>query len=431
MNNNTIQIFEYEYLFIGQHGFKKSHYEALARYNDAHGGKFFKLHLHAVRFLNFVGVIQAGDLTIEILPKIGKQEGQDDKNAWQKVLLGMLQECNWMKVHAHEKASLQYKFNNILEAYLDLFLRECEYLLNQGLIKKYRLNDANLLAFKGKVLFAQNIQKNNVHQERFFSRHQIYTQNNLINQILLKAIRLIPYISNSPLLKDRVYRLIFAFPELDDIQVNQATFESITYDRKISDYKEAIEIAGMILLNFRPDISAGRNHVLAILFDMNILWEEYVYRQLIKHNHFRWSIVPQQYKTIWKKDDLRVSKGVKPDIVLGINGKSVIIDTKWKLPEDNVPADSDLKQMFVYNEYWSGAAAILLYPKPTSPDPNKEVTFESGGFVNYPKKEPDVYKHTCGIMKANILDVNKNLCNQIGSRIMNRVNELITSNNQT
>jgi 5-methylcytosine-specific restriction enzyme subunit McrC len=36
----------------------------------------------------------------------------------------------------------------------------------------------------------------------------------------------------------------------------------------------------------------------------------------------------------------------------------MIIDTKWKIPENNKPTDSDLKQMYIYNEYWKSRNAI-------------------------------------------------------------------------
>jgi 5-methylcytosine-specific restriction enzyme subunit McrC len=65
-----------------------------------------------------------------------------------------------------------------------------------------------------------------VHQERFYTRHQVYDRNNIFNQILIKALKLIPIISSSPFLKDRVYGLLFSFPELDEINVNEATFSN-------------------------------------------------------------------------------------------------------------------------------------------------------------------------------------------------------------
>jgi 5-methylcytosine-specific restriction enzyme subunit McrC len=54
---------------------------------------------------------------------------------------------------------------------------------------------------------------------------------------------------------------LLSFPELENITVTQNTFNNLVFDRKTSRYQEAIEIAAMLLLNYRPDISSGQNHV--------------------------------------------------------------------------------------------------------------------------------------------------------------------------
>jgi 5-methylcytosine-specific restriction enzyme subunit McrC len=422
----TIRVFEYDKLHVdGQ--FTEYHLNALAKYNEEHGGAYFKLGYKSVQFQQYVGVIQVGDLTIEILPKIGKTAPPEkEKDKWQKILLDMLQQCNWMTVHANEKAPLQFKHNSILEAYLELFIRECEYLLQLGLIKKYRLNEGNKYALKGKLIFGKNIQHNIVHQERFYTRHQVYDKNNLYNQILYKALNTIPSITSNPLLNDRLYSLLFSFPELDNVQVTSSMFSNLIFDRKTSAYEEAISIAAMILLNYRPDIQNGQNNVLAILFDMNDLWEEYVYRQLLRFCNPSTRIKPQDPKKIWESEINCVSKRVKPDIVLETANKTLIIDTKWKLPEDDIPSDADLKQMFMYNEYWDNANAILFYPKDSGETNIDSGIFVAGGRVT---QVEDNARHKCGVLKASVLsnDSNENehiLDLEFGRKIFEKLKEI-------
>lgn len=400
----TIRIFEYEKVYVDDL-FTEDHLNALAKYNEEHGGAYFKLGYKSVQFQQYVGVIQVGDLTIEILPKVGKiAPHEEEKNKWQKILLEMLQQCNWMTVHANEKAPLQYKPNSILETYFELFIRECEYLLQLGLIKKYRYFEGNRNLLKGKLIFGKNIQQNIVHQERFYTRHQVYDKNNIYNQILFKALNTIPCITSNPLLNDRLYCLFFSFPELDDILVTASTFSNLVFDRKSSAYEEAITIAAMILLNYRPDIQNGQNNVLAILFDMNDLWEEYVYRQLLRFCPSPMQIIPQAYKKVWEREgNSIVSKGIKPDIVLENANETLIIDTKWKLPEDDIPSDADLKQMFMYNEYWDNANSILFYPKDFGETTIAPGNFVTGGLVF--QAESNI-RHKCGVLRASVLSDN-------------------------
>jgi 5-methylcytosine-specific restriction enzyme subunit McrC len=423
----TIRVFEYEKLHVdGQ--FTEDHLNALAKYNEEHGGSYFILGFKSVQFKQFVGVIQVGDLTIEILPKVGRTASTSEEKAkWQKILLDMLQQCNWMTVHANEKAPLQFKYNSILEAYLELFIRECEHLLHQGLIKKYRQTEGNKNALKGKLVFGKNIQHNIVHQERFYTRHQVYDKNNIFNQVLFKALNTIPSITSCPLLNDRLYSLLFSFPELDNINVSSATFSNLVFDRKTSAYEEAINIAAMILLNFRPDIQNGQNNVLAILFDMNDLWEEYVYRQLVRFCKPPMEIIPHEYKKVWEREiNGRATKGIEPDIVLENEGKTLIIDTKWKLPDDNIPSDADLKQMFMYNEYWDSANAILFYPKDSGEAEIDPGIFVAGGRVTQVEENT---RHKCCVLKASVIcnDARENeyiLDFEFGSKILKKIEEI-------
>lgn len=420
--NKPILVFEHKHLLIGEQGFSRHHWEALGWYNEKHGGCFFSLTPNGVKFNQYVGVIQVGNLTIEILPKISKTAEKGDEKKWQKVLIDMLRECSWMQIHAHEKAALRYKSNSILEAYLDIFIQQCEEILRKGLIKKYRTTANNCTSLKGKLLFHKQIQVNSVHKEKFYTQYQVFDKDNIFNQILLKALKLIPKISQSPLLKDRVYSLVLAFPELADLSVSPQTFQRLVFDRKTEAYKEAIEIAAMLLLNYRPDISTEQNHILAILFDMNDLWEEYIFRQLFKSKPINWILTSQNPKQFWKFDNNTSSKIIKPDIVIQnkTNGSTIILDTKWKLPEQNTPSDSDLKQMFVYNEYWKSKNAILIYPHA---DYTLSPIYFGGTFA---KKEESSTLNSCGVMKVAILDKNNhNLDKVVGSQIRDFLTENI------
>lgn len=420
-NNKTIQVFEHQQLIIDNQYFNKKHWEALGWYNSMHNGDFFSLLPKGVRFNHYVGVIQVGNLTIEILPKIGKVSGESDKSLWQKVLIDMLRECHWMQVYAHEKASLRFKPNSILEAYFEIFINECEKLIRQGLVKKYRAIVHNSTTLKGKLLFSHQVQQNSVHKERFYTSHQIFDRENIFNQILLNTLKFIPELSQSPYLKDKVSNLLLLFPELSDISVNTSTFENLVFDRKTIRYKEAIEIAAMLLLNYRPDIISGNNHVLAILFDMNDLWEEYIFRQLSRHKPENLLIKSQNSRTFWKLDNSNYYKKIRPDIVI-LNketDETIILDTKWKIPENDIPDDSDLKQMFVYNEYWSGKQAFLVYPNHCYSD---DPVYVGGEFA---QRRNVILNQNCGVLKIPILDKKNKLDIAIGVKVINFLNKHI------
>lgn len=366
-NCPVIQCFEHDRLMVDDDGlFTRAHWRAIGEYNEKYKDRFLTLLPNGVKFSEYVGVIQVGNLTIEVLPKIDRMGGE--KADWQAVLLDMLRECRWMQVFAHEKAALRHKPNSILEAYVELYLQACEAILHEGLVKKYRQESSNLHVWKGKLNFTRQIRHNLVHQERFFTDHTIYDRENRFNQLLYKALNIIPNLTTNTGIRDKLSRLLLDFPEMQDIPVTAETFQQLVFDRKTTRYREALEMAAMLLLNYRPDIRNGRHQVLAILFDMNELWEEFCFRRLRAVMEPGWGISRQNRVVFWQSESNQ--KWIKPDIVVKTpDGKTVIIDTKWKTPDGFVPSDDDLKQIFVYNKHWSSNKGVLLYPLNESGDP--------------------------------------------------------------
>jgi 5-methylcytosine-specific restriction endonuclease McrBC regulatory subunit McrC len=122
-------------------------------------------------------------------------------------------------------------------------------------------------------------------------------------------------------------------------------------------------IAKMLLLNYHPDLRCGRESVLALMFNMNELWEEFIYRRLkYLERHYNWKVTGQKSLKYWKGDS--GTKKLIPDIVIHQldSGKNIVLDTKWKRPVDNKPDDHDLRQLLIYKLYFEGYNAYLLYP---------------------------------------------------------------------
>lgn len=361
-NNNIITVFEHEAIRTTDKGeckITKPQLDALQKFSGNEGVPYYKLIHNGVKFCEYVGVLQVGQLTIEVLPKIDK--GSDEnKDQWKKILIDMLKKVGTFDVSASSETSLKIKKNSILDLYIEAFLIQVEKLIHQGLIKKYRKNEANCTALKGKMVFSKHISKNIIHKERFFVKYTVYDHQHVLNQILYKTLQLIRTIANTSILQSKVNTILLNFPEMPDIKASEDLFTNVVYNRKNESYRQALLISRLLLLNYHPDINSGRNHVLALMFDMNLLWERFVYVSLQKYFK-EGKIEPQLKKAYWKLNGKR-AVNIKPDVVIVKNECRYILDTKWKLPNNNKPGYSDLQQMYAYTKYFKSDHTILCFP---------------------------------------------------------------------
>ncbi len=355
-----IQVFEHQSLKKDKGVFTDKHLQALERFlgdSDEENFPYYSLIHNGVRFRQYVGVICVGDLVIEVLPKT--DDSDEDKGKWQSRLLHMLSRVYKLEVRTPSNAPQDHQSNSpILDIFINRFLLEVDILLNRGLVKCYHKEDGNRKALKGKLLIGKHVTTNFVHKERFYVSHTTYDQEHILNCILRQAVGIIPRITTNLQLRGHACSTLFNFPELHEVAVTEELFNGLQFDRKTEDYREAVQIAKLLLLHFRPKNTAGKYDILALMFDMNKLWEEYVY-VILKEKFTKYVVRAQPRHGFWE------NKIIQPDIVIyEQSGETplLIIDTKWKCPTDNKPSDADLKQMFVYHLYWHVSDTVLLYP---------------------------------------------------------------------
>ncbi|WP_440122261.1 McrC family protein [Tenacibaculum sp. Ill] len=400
-----MKVYEHQRLYVGQQGFQQKHLDALLKLNEYHEWKYFKPIAKGIQFNQYVGIIQVNGLSIEIHPKADKY---DSDTKWQKVLLQMLQACGRLKADTAGAANVKRTNLNLLEVYFDLFLSEVQNLQRKGLVKQYRKQTQNTKALKGKLEFAGHIHKNIVRKEQFYTTHQVYDTNHVLHQVLHEALSVVSQYTRGTYLYDSYKRVALNFPDISKKQINQQLLNSIKLNRKSRDYKYAIELARLIILNYSPNISGGQEKMLSLLFDMNVLWEEYVLTELYKTTRDKnIEVIGQDSKLFWNNNNLR------PDIILRKGNETFIIDTKWKCPTNDRASVQDLRQMYTYCRFWNAKRALLLYP-----GENKD-----NQFLNFHTEEylvnGNAMKHQCKMGFISVLESNNNLSKTVGEDIMN------------
>jgi 5-methylcytosine-specific restriction enzyme subunit McrC len=366
VSTHQFTVFEHESLRVGTAGFTEAHRRLLEDYYGE-GCPYFNLIHRGVKFREYVGILQLGDLSIEVLPK-ADQDASGTPHLWQAFLITMLQAAGLFP-ETTDTASLQLRRASLLDIYIQLFLKEVRALLLGGLARHYRLETGNAPALKGRLQFAQHLQHNLIHTERFYVRHQVYDPDHLHNTLLRQTLKYLSRMALAPALRTEIQSLLARFPEGGEVSVTEAVFEMLTYSRKTERYRTAHSIARLLLLSYHPDVRRGSNDVLALMFDANLLWEKYLLKMVRRELQTQYPgryLLREQVRTDFWQPAAGAMRSVKPDLVLyeaEHPGTAVLVlDAKWKRVPDNRPADEDLKQMLIYNLYQGCQQSALVYP---------------------------------------------------------------------
>jgi 5-methylcytosine-specific restriction enzyme subunit McrC len=411
----NIIVYEHDRLTTDHASFNARHLNALLKLNEYHNFEYFDPIPNGVKFKQYVGIIQVDGLSIEILPKADKDNNSAD---WKGLLLQMLKACGHLKASSAGAANVKRQHLNLLEVYFELYLTGIEILIHRGLVKKYRKNTSNVKTLKGKLEFAGNIRHNLVHKERFYTTHQVYDYDHLLHQTLAHALEILEQFSKGSYLFDRCKRVLLNFPDTTPLKVTKKQIEGIVLNRKTAPYSQALELARLIILNYSPDISTGREKMISLLFDMNRLWEEFILIQIRKElAGTSYSVKGQDSQTFIGSNYL------KPDVVIQHDEDSkkvYIIDTKWKRPTNQSSSISDLRQMYAYNRFWKAKKAMLLYPGESKN--NSFRPFETEDFFRDNDQTTSI-THLCKSGFVSILDQDNKLSDTIGKQVLKLLEE--------
>jgi 5-methylcytosine-specific restriction enzyme subunit McrC len=369
--SRALEVFEHGKLRVSSSadGISQQELEALVRFNDRHQGQYFDVGYKHLKVKSFVGYLEVGDLSIEILPKADR-EAAGEPQTWRAGLLEMLRVALGLRLHTLPSAGQQIARSQLLDLIARAYVNELQPLLHEGLAKGYRTTQSNGTVFRGRLKMGSHLRDNLVHGERFFVEYQTFDHQIIINQVLAAALKVLSRRVLSPGVAGEVKACFSRLSELvaevgGDGLLHQLARLRLT--RATQRYARALTYARMILAQHGPQLRNGSEQVFALLFDMNALWELYVATLLRRVAPTGMAVCVQERHLLWEAAGHRARR-VRPDLVVreslpeGGGRVLAVIDTKWKVPE-GLPADADLQQMFVYNELLGASRSILLYPR--------------------------------------------------------------------
>ena len=311
------------------------------------GGKF-------IQARNYVGVLQTkSGLTIEILPKIADKNDAERSKA---VFIKMLRTLKNFPFKSSNLASLKTQNLPLLEIFISMFLCELEALVKKGIKSDYVALEENLNFLKGKLNINEQIKRNSIHKEQFYVGYSEFLSDIKINRIIKTTLKFLYKKSNSSKNQQKIRELLFIFDEVSECEDYKNFFAKLVINRQVKHYEQTLLWCKIFLLNNSFTPHKGDDIALALLFDMNALFESYV-GNFIKKS-FPGTILQHSEKHLIEEPK---SFKLRPDIFL--EGK-FIADTKWKIvkSKDDI-SQADLYQLYAYGKKHECSNLYLIYPK--------------------------------------------------------------------
>lgn len=313
---------------------------------------------------NYVGLITMADGTvIEILPKIAG--GDTTVSDTKRIFLEMLKTLKDVTFKDFNVSHLHTERLSLLEIFIKMFLDEVSILTKQGLKAAYTPVEDNERFYKGKLLASQNIKHNLVSRERFFVRYDDFSINRPENRLIKSTLGFLLKATGDAGNRRTVARLLSFFDGVDYSKSVDVDFSKCFVDRSMTHYDKALSWCRVFLRGNSFTAFAGSEIALALLFPMEKVFESFVAAKFRRHISDGINLRTQDARYSLFDSPTRAFS-LRPDLVLEFDGKTIVMDTKWKLLSDNARnsgiSQSDMYQMYAYSKKYGSDCIVLLYP---------------------------------------------------------------------
>ncbi|MGD1085666.1 MAG: hypothetical protein ABSA47_13095 [Verrucomicrobiota bacterium] len=380
---NQISVFEHQP--IGE-PLSDSEMAALAKLCGPGGEKMFAFGWHEVKATSFVGVVQLGTKTVQVLPKMHLSDlpaGECERQATANLLF-LLSYTGKLRVTEPEISRLTEKSAPLSEILYWIFAHRLWEAVRRELLRGYVSVEARLNVMKGRWLVAAQVQRTDGwRRDRFDVAYDQFTEDNLPNRLFNATVIRLLSLANWSDTRNHLAQLRSAFADVADVTPLPNDFPEAAqwmqwYRHRASEgqsYRPLLEMARMFWAGAGPQPSPGRLDAFAFIFDMNGLFEEFIAefirRELRAEWQERaWSLRPQSGTRHLLCDEsgssvFQLIPDIRFETLLGET--SLIVDTKYKFLDVSAAksgvAETDAYQMFAYKERYHCPRVVLLYPQ--------------------------------------------------------------------
>lgn len=330
---------------------------------------------------SWVGVIKYKNTHLQILPKLiytkEYEEDYDDKTKEETIsnvlknLIFMLSYTKKLDIKTSNDAKLLASKNPFIEILIREYANSLFECFKRLTPKKYVRVKDNLNYLKGKIKFTENIRYNSSNQAKFYCQYDEFSENNILNQLFLFVSTCLYNISTDSYNKKTLKFIINYYSDIKLVRFDRFTAEKINLSRNQKLFKKPFNLAKMFIEKTSVDLSKNKFESITLIWDMNKLFEEFVFEIMKKNeSELGWKFTAQKCKKLLIGDENKKRNTYVDIFAEKYNGK-IIIDTKYKIFKgiDDF-SNADVFQVSTYCLLHNTDKAILIYPRWNKQIPN-------------------------------------------------------------
>jgi len=316
----------------------------------------------------YVGIVKYHNTQIEVLPKLLSRNNEN--NSILHNLMYMLSYTKKLKVTSMQDADLSNGRNPFLEILIREYAKSLFDALKRFSPKGYVNEVDNISYIKGKINFAQNMKHNIANKAKFYCEYDEFSENNSLNQLFLFVSSCLFCVSRDQTNRKLLKLIMNYYSDIDLVKFTSFTTNKIHLTRNQKIFETSFQLAKMFIENTSVELTRTRIRSIALMWDMNTLFEEFVYEIMNKRCDFV-KVEAQKKKHLLRNSECQ-KRDTKVDIFVSDikKKKDLIIDTKYKrfCKLDDF-TNADVFQVSTYCLLHNVNEAILLYPQWTDEKP--------------------------------------------------------------
>ena len=324
----------------------------------------------ALRARGVVGVIATPDCQLEILPKIeGAAEVSVDDATLRHRLIHMLGVAQDIRIDAGAVTPLGWQRDTILELLIRLYCTKLADAVRQGMPRQYTDREDDLPTLRGRLDVTRQYSALAASPQKLACQFDALSPDIALNQVTLAAIAKLLRVAVAPDNQRALRELRFIYADISEVSPRALRWDLIVLDRTSARWRELLSLARLFLGDRHQETSPGALDGHALLFEMNVLFEQYVARLLthaLADTELSVSAQGGHRDCLFEGETGRFQ--TRPDLIIRRGRRIVlIIDTKWKRmtqiddPKQGV-RQSDVYQLMAYGQVYECPDVVLLYP---------------------------------------------------------------------